>query len=62
MIIEGVSYARYRVTFTLADGRRRRWLRWAPGALYLSEALKRELLDSGCQVRGRIYVRWDGKS
>jgi len=57
MIIEGVSYSRYRVTFTLADGRRRRWLRWGPGANFMCEAIKRELSDSDVAVRGRIYVR-----
>ncbi len=57
MIIEGVSYARYQVTFTLADGRRRRWRRWAPGANFMVDSIRRELSDRDIEVRGRIYVR-----
>lgn len=57
MIIEGVSYSRYRITFTLADGRRRRWVRWAPGANWMCEAVRRELSANDIAVKGRIYVR-----
>lgn len=28
LVIEGVTYYRYVVCFTLKDGRRRRWVRW----------------------------------
>lgn len=28
MLVEGVTYYRHVVCFTLVDGRRRRWIRW----------------------------------
>jgi hypothetical protein len=57
MIVEGISYARYVITFTLANGRRRRWLRWGPGANFMCEAIKRELAAQDARVKGRVYVR-----
>jgi hypothetical protein len=62
MIIEGISYSRYRVTFTTREGKRRRWCRWAPGANFMAESIRRELDSRGIIPRGRVYVRWDGKS
>jgi hypothetical protein len=45
MLIEGVTYYRYRVAFRLADNRRRRWIRWAPALQYAHEAVARELVE-----------------
>jgi hypothetical protein len=42
--VEGVTYLPFRVNFTLADGRRRRWIRWAPGDWILREQLLREFV------------------
>lgn len=42
MIVEGVPYKRYVITFRWADGRRARWVRWAPAEMYMREALVRE--------------------
>ncbi len=41
--VEGVPYYRHRVRFTLADGRRRCWVRWSPGAHWVYEEVAREL-------------------
>lgn len=41
-VIEGVPYHRYVVKFQLADGRRRRWVRWSPGEPWIREELVRE--------------------
>lgn len=43
--IEGVPYRRYRVRYTLADGRRRRMLRWSPGFPWVRDEIGRELVD-----------------
>jgi hypothetical protein len=42
---EGVPYRRYVVTFRLADGRRRRWVRWSPGFPWVFSEVARELQD-----------------
>ncbi len=44
--IEGVPYYRHRVRFTLADGRVRRWVRWAPAMMSAREAVARELFET----------------
>lgn len=44
-IIEGVPYYRHRVRFQLADGRRRTWVRWSPGAHWVYQEVARELDD-----------------
>lgn len=44
--IEGVPYHRFVVRYTLADGRRRRMIRWSPGFPWVREEIARELLDS----------------
>lgn len=41
--IEGVPYYRFRVRFRLADGRVRRWVRWAPAMMFARDAVGREL-------------------
>lgn len=46
MNIEGVPYHRFVVHFTLADGRRRRLVRWSPGHPWVREEVGRELLDT----------------
>jgi len=45
MIVEGVRYHRFVIRFRLSDGRRRRWIRWAPAACYAAESIRRELDD-----------------
>lgn len=60
MILEGVEYFRYRVYFTLADGRRRRWVRWSPSRLFLRGEVSRELVDaySFCGIKpGSASIR-----
>lgn len=44
-VIEGVPYFRHVVRFTLADGRRRRWVRWSPGYPWIGGEVARELRD-----------------
>lgn len=44
--VEGVPYYRHRVRFTLADGRRRSWVRWSPGYPWIREEVARELHDT----------------
>lgn len=41
--VEGVPYYRFRVRFRLADGRVRRWVRWAPAMMFARDAVGREL-------------------
>lgn len=43
MIVEGVRYYRFIVRFRWADGRRARWVRWAPAVVFMREQLIREL-------------------
>lgn len=43
MIVEGVPYQRFVVSFKLADGRRRRWVRWSPGWPWIGDEVAREL-------------------
>ena len=43
MTIEGVTYYKFRVTFRLADGSRRRWVRWSPGWNWVYGEVAREL-------------------
>jgi hypothetical protein len=43
MNIEGVPYYKFHVTFRLADGTRRRWIRWSPGWPWVYESVGREL-------------------
>ena len=43
--VEGVTYRRFRVRYTLADGRRRRMMRWSPGFPWVQDEVGRELLD-----------------
>ena len=45
MTIEGVPYYRFRVTFRLSDGTRRRWVRWSPGWTWVYGEVGRELLE-----------------
>jgi len=44
-LIEGVAYYQFLVRYTLADGRRRRMVRWSPGAPWVYEEVGRELVD-----------------
>ena len=43
--IEGVTYYPFVVSFKLADGRRRRMIRWSPGYPWVYDEVGRELLD-----------------
>ena len=45
LLIEGVPYHRFVVRFRLADGRRRRWMRWSPGGPFVYDEVGRELID-----------------
>lgn len=45
MTIEGVPYYRYRVTFRLSSGARRRWVRWSPGFPWVFHEVGRELFE-----------------
>jgi len=45
MTIEGVRYYRFRVTFRLATGERRRWVRWSPGYPWVFHEVGRELYE-----------------
>ncbi len=45
MIIEGVTYHRFAVRFTLADGRRHQWVRWSPDYSLARLEAVRELID-----------------
>lgn len=44
--VEGVPYYPFRVCFTLADGRRRSWVRWSPGYTWIYDSVARELHDT----------------
>lgn len=47
MLIEGVRYGKFVVRFRLADGRRRRWIRWSPaGGQWVCGEVGRELADT----------------
>jgi hypothetical protein len=46
LVIEGVPYQRFRVTFRLTDGRRRRWMRWSPGWTWVYDSVARELYET----------------
>ena len=43
--IEGVPYYAFRVTFRLATGERRRWIRWSPALSYAYQEVGRELFE-----------------
>jgi len=43
--IEGVRYRRFVVRYTLANGARRRMMRWSPGAPWVYDEVARELVD-----------------
>jgi hypothetical protein len=43
--IEGVPYHRFRVRYTLADGRRRTMVRLSPGFPWVREEIARELVE-----------------
>lgn len=45
MLIEGVEYHKFRVSYTLADGMRRRMVRWSPGYPWVREEIARELVE-----------------
>ena len=44
-IVEGVPYYRFRVRYTLTDGKRRSMVRWSPGLPWVREEIARELLE-----------------
>jgi hypothetical protein len=44
-MVEGVPWYPHVVRFTLADGRRRRWVRWSPGHHWVYGEVARELQD-----------------
>lgn len=46
MNIESVWYERFEVCFRLADGRRRRWVRWSPGFPWVYDEVGRELFET----------------
>lgn len=43
--IEGVFYWPYVVRFTLANGKRRKLIRWSPGVPWVYSEVARELVD-----------------
>ena len=43
--VEGVPYYRHVVRYTLASGKRRRMVRWSPGAPWVYEEVGRELCE-----------------
>lgn len=43
--VEGVPYYRHAVTYTLTGGRRRRMVRWSPGAPWVYTEVARELCE-----------------
>jgi len=45
MQIEGVTYYRFAVRFTLADGRRRRRYYWSPGFPWVYDEVGQSLLN-----------------
>jgi len=49
--IEGVPYQRFVIRFTLADGRRRKWVRWAPYPQAMADALRREFHDRDVPIK-----------
>lgn len=44
-VIEGVTYYPFLVRFTLADGKRRRIVRWSPGDPWVRDEIGRELVE-----------------
>ena len=65
MMVEGVPYYRHVVRFTLADGRRRRWVRWSPGAPWVTGEVLHELVDAfgrGAIKPGSVTIAKDGQS
>jgi hypothetical protein len=63
MILEGVIYHRYMVSFRLRSGERRTWVRWAPNAYFMREQLVRELdardVEPGVIVPGSGRIMHD---
>jgi hypothetical protein len=43
--VEGVPYYPFLVRFTLADGRKRRVVRWSPGDPWVRQEVARELVE-----------------
>lgn len=44
-LVEHVPYYRFRVRYTLADGKRRTMVRWSPGFPWVREEIARELVE-----------------
>jgi hypothetical protein len=58
MVVEGVTYRKFMVSFVDQDGVRRRWVRRSPALEFLHGELGRELQDRGLEPRGRsVRVR-----
>lgn len=61
-VIEGVPYRRYRVYYTLADGRRCRMMRWSPGKPFVYDEVGQELVDrfgvDGIKPRSVTIEQW----
>ncbi len=58
MIVEGVRYFPFVIRFTLADGRRRRWVRWAPGRPWIGEQFDREVSGRDIDIKpgSNVYI------
>lgn len=46
MMIDGVPYSRFRISFRLASGKRRRWIRWSVGQPWIDGEIARELEET----------------
>jgi hypothetical protein len=44
-MVEGVPYVKFVVRYTLADGKRRRMMRWSPGMPWVRYEIGRELVE-----------------
>ncbi len=58
MYVEGVYYHRFVISFVLADGRRRRWIRHAPARMYAAESFDREVQARDIKVKrgSNVYI------
>ena len=56
MQIEGVTYYRFRVRYTLTCGKRRTMIRWSPGLTWIGEQVRREFSARNIDVKARSNV------
>lgn len=61
-MVEGVTHYRHVVHYTLSDGKRRRMVRYSPGAHWVYHEVGRELVERFGLERikpGSVRIRWD---